>query len=320
MTEDEKNDTIDANDPYRTFFLFNNSVSEHGAQAVWDKIYRFFQAIGEWYENRSLYNYAGFIIAADGNSSIKKLMDETSQMGKDRRLEFLQGKVANLVKLPGKRELADLLYGKDYELIKRILLWFNIKTMENSGERFPFERYKAQDASWSLEHIHARNSQGLSKQEAWREWLRLNVKALEDLPDRDEELIAEVQAALQKTAITEKIFDNFFKRITEKFTDDSPDNVPDSIMNLALLRSDSNSALSNSVFNAKRALLIELDRQGHFIPVCTRNVFMKYYSPDGKNLPYFWGREDRKAYRDEIARVVYDEQSGLLPNARGEQG
>lgn len=78
-----------------------------------------------------------------------------------------------------------------------------------------------------------------------------------------------------------------------------------SIKNLALLKTDANASLNNSVFEVKRNDIANLDRQGHFIPVCTRNVFTKYYSPAGENQPYLWTDKDRDAYYEEIMRIVY---------------
>lgn len=49
----------------------------------------------------------------------------------------------------------------------------------------------------------------------------------------------------------------------------------------------------------------DLDRKGHFIPVCTRNVFTKYYTPASDNQLYFWGDSDREAYLDMICKTIY---------------
>jgi hypothetical protein len=54
--------------------------------------------------------------------------------------------------------------------------------------------------------------------------------------------------------------------------------------------------LNNSVFEVKRRHLIQLDQQGSYIPVCTRNVFLKYYNTTTTQQIHFWGRHDREAY------------------------
>ena len=72
----------------------------------------------------------------------------------------------------------------------------------------------------------------------------------------------------------------------------------DAITNLALLDRDDNSVLSNAVFEVKRRHIIELDRGGSYIPVCTRNVFLKYYTDAGAQQLHFWGPRDRQDYLD----------------------
>lgn len=74
--------------------------------------------------------------------------------------------------------------------------------------------------------------------------------------------------------------------------------------NLALLSCSDNAALSNSVFAVKRDKIIEMDKNGQFIPHCTKMVFLKYYSPSPDNQLYFWSLDDRKLYIDAINRAL----------------
>ena len=64
---------------------------------------------------------------------------------------------------------------------------------------------------------------------------------------------------------------------------------------MALLSQKDNSSLSNAIFPAKRDKIKQLDAKGSFIPIGTKNVFLKYYSSnvtDGVT----WNKNDRKAY------------------------
>ena len=76
-----------------------------------------------------------------------------------------------------------------------------------------------------------------------------------------------------------------------------------SIENLALLSSRINSSLKNNIFPIKRDIIIQKDKDGEFIPICTKNVFLKYYSKDVSKL-YFWKDKDRKEYLVEIKNVL----------------
>ena len=77
-----------------------------------------------------------------------------------------------------------------------------------------------------------------------------------------------------------------------------------SISNLALLNSGDNAALNNSTFDVKRNIIVEMDKNGKYIPFCTKMVFLKYYTPSQYNQIHFWGEEDRKAYVNAINRTL----------------
>ena len=76
------------------------------------------------------------------------------------------------------------------------------------------------------------------------------------------------------------------------------------IGNLALLEKNDNSALNSAVFEVKRHRILDLDRRGSYLPICTRNVFLKYYTQGRAQQLHFWSPQDRGAYHDEIERVL----------------
>ena len=61
--------------------------------------------------------------------------------------------------------------------------------------------------------------------------------------------------------------------------------------------------MNNSIFPAKRDKIKDLDKKGSFIPICTKNVFLKYYSNDVKET-FKWNQEDRKSYLNEIKETL----------------
>ena len=77
-----------------------------------------------------------------------------------------------------------------------------------------------------------------------------------------------------------------------------------SISNLALLDEGDNSALSNSAFAVKRAEILKRDSEGSYVPVCTRYVFLKYYSPADQHQMHFWSSADRQHYVDKMVSVL----------------
>jgi hypothetical protein len=55
--------------------------------------------------------------------------------------------------------------------------------------------------------------------------------------------------------------------------------------------------------------------EGTFIPICTKNVFMKYYSTNVKDMEV-WNESDRISYFEEIQEVIsqYLPQTELTEN------
>ena len=80
--------------------------------------------------------------------------------------------------------------------------------------------------------------------------------------------------------------------------------------NLVLLDSGTNRSYKNAVFPAKRKTIIEKEKDGTFIPICTKNVFLKYYTQDVIQMT-FWDEKDRKAYFDNIKSTVFQNQNNI---------
>ena len=74
---------------------------------------------------------------------------------------------------------------------------------------------------------------------------------------------------------------------------------------MALLSKDDNSKLNNAIFPVKRDYIINLEKEGKFIPPCTRNVFLKFYS-ESNSQPYYWSSEDKRQYFDMIESTIND--------------
>ncbi|MBF1558625.1 MAG: hypothetical protein HXO13_04580, partial [Prevotella salivae] len=102
---------------------------------------------------------------------------------------------------------------------------------------------------------------------------------------------------------TEKIDIDKFNSVRLAIEDFFEAEAVHSIDNLALLSSKDNSALNKAVFPVKRRRILELERQGSFIPPCTKDVFLKTYSPTF-TATYRWTKDDREAYVKEIKRVL----------------
>jgi len=47
-----------------------------------------------------------------------------------------------------------------------------------------------------------------------------------------------------------------------------------------------------------------MDKEGQYIPFCTKMVFLKYYTPSEDNQLHFWGQTDRIAYVNAMNKVL----------------
>lgn len=99
-------------------------------------------------------------------------------------------------------------------------------------------------------------------------------------------------------------FERLQERVVERLSAAGSVEFMHSIANLALLNSSDNAALNNSTFDVKRNEIIQMDKNGSFIPFCTKMVFLKYYTPSEDNQLHFWGQPDRIAYISFINDVL----------------
>ena len=76
-----------------------------------------------------------------------------------------------------------------------------------------------------------------------------------------------------------------------------------SLGNLCLLNSHINRSYKNAAFKKKRKTIIEEDKNGIFFPICTRNVFLKYYTPAPTQME-LWNGEDRDNYLTDIKETL----------------
>ncbi len=275
-------------------------------QALWDQVVDLHSLVLGWYDDRNLFHKVGYLVAAKQASffDIVELARGTAKSAFERALDAQIGKSLDL---PW-HGVAALTYGSSKT--GRALLLMNVETVrrnEHSSERYSFSAHAHR--LWSLEHIHAQNSQGLNTVEQWTSWLKEHRKALNALEisfDQRAALRGRIDAALP--TITSETFEALHREVVELFTagtdpgeTDGPSAADrdelDSIANMALLSRDDNSVLNNSVFEVKRRHVITLDQNGSYIPVCTRNVFLKYYDKNASSQQiHFWGPRDREAY------------------------
>lgn len=312
--------TQDSNDKYATFFYFDNLRKTTELLKIWNDIQHTFLILKDWYNNHDLYHRIGYLISVEYklediyNLSINKTKKEFNKL--------LIDKIKESVKLNNKN-YGELSYENqtDYRNISKLLLLFNVESTRLHGEEsqwFPFDKYKSN--KWSLEHIHAQQSEGMKTVAAWKEWLKLHKESLNEVGQIQVEAGKITVNELNdiKDKIEDMLSDNYptegygekFNEMREKvesiFSESMSVDYLHSISNLALLNTQDNAALNNSTFDVKRNQIVEMIKEGKFIPYCTQMVFLKYYTPSNVNQVHFWGQADRDSYVKAINDVLKD--------------
>lgn len=300
---------------YFTFFYFDNLSKTEDLTEIWKDIQHTFLIIKDWKENHELYHKIGYLIASN-YLTLQEIFNISADVREGIGITKLQFKkeLDNAIKKSIEIEVnySDLSYEKDSDNAKiaKLLLLFNVESVRQNGEQtqwFPFDKFKFNKSSkvtWSLEHIHAQQSEGMKKQEEWKEWLRLHIPSIKNLYNADTELVSEMTEACNEKKLERSKFEAIQEKVIKKLSVDGSVEYMHSIANLALLNTSDNAALNNSTFDVKRNAVIKMDKKGQYIPFCTKMVFLKYYTPSAVNQLHFWGDQDRNAYLKSINNTL----------------
>ena len=294
------------NDEYSTFRFFNDKFKENSKYEVennWNEIKKYVQTIEEWYNDQELYHKIGYLITI--GIKIKDILKQKKEKSKTEFIDWLDKQIFEVI---NKKPIEELEYGTDNGQLINVLLLHNIIKTLNSDDnslRFPFNKYKdKKNGGWSLEHIHAQNSDDITEIDDFEEWLKII-----DTDILTEEIKTEINN-FSNDKQKEKV-SSLVEKISSLFGE------PDihSIENMALLSKNDNSKLNNGLFPVKRERIIELEKNGAFIPIATKKVFQKYFEGCTKQLSK-WEEKDRNAYLNDIKETLknYLPQTELAEN------
>ena len=321
--------TSNQKDSLYTYLEFDGMLKSGAVKDLWDlwlKVETYFSLLIAWYNDRYYYHKIGFLTTELGSSVLIEMLSESTNVSKKEFKKTIEGRINSAIhdkKKPG-RKILDYTYKDDYNMLKRVLFLYNLETTYKQGlEFFPFERYK--DYEWTLEHIHAQNSERIdhSIKDKWVEWFDENKKVLERLSSRlpnDENLkllisffnneynrLINYKDKYTFNDVT-KVFDLVLKYFNDLSAQEGTPTVMHGISNMALLSGSTNASIGNSVFEVKRQMIMDDDARGNYIPLCTRKVFLKYYNKNDKNFTvqqnFYWSDKDRKHYLEDIKEVL----------------
>ena len=296
---------------YYTFFKFDEMRKTNSLDKIWRKIQQTFLILKDWFENHELYHKIGYLIASN-TLTLHKIFELSDNKTKDEFNSMLNGIIKKSVVISG--NYSELSYEKplEYKRISALLFLFNVESVRQNGEHtqwFPFDKFKynkSSKVSWSLEHIHAQQSEGMRTQEVWKEWLALHIPSVKAIGHSHDMLVEEMQAAIDKAKLERTEFEGIQQKVLAMFSVSGNTEYLHSIANLALLNTADNAALNNSTFDVKRNVIVDMDKKGQYIPFCTKMAFLKYYTPSADNQLHFWGQADRISYVNAINTVLAD--------------
>lgn len=302
---------LDKTGEHALFFAFEQDFKNSQKEASqwvtnrWGEIKHIFQTFKEWYHDFELYHLIGLLIYLGEDIDDILSVKEKSTSKKDFK-NHIKEKICKKIEEIG--DIKEVSYSEDKYKAKRILLIFNIISILNSKDeinRFPFYQY--QSISWDIEHIHAK-ADNTNEQKEWLEEFKnwLLQSGNEELIKKYSARIEEVLAVKRNDNKEEDKMGTLIEDIYDYFSNTKEEGEAfdiDNLSNLALLDSSTNRGYGKAPFPQKRTTIIKRDEEGVFIPLCTRNVFLKYYSPHTNSL-LFWSATDRKNYLDKIEKTL----------------
>ena len=336
--------------------VFNafEKVIDKDPYGLWQRVCNCYTTLRSWYKDHELYHLIGYLVAS-GEKTMKDIVKEfipeyllvsTEKNKTQAELREMSKKFVKKSLMLGedkseispRDKLEKLRYGSDNKIIERILLLFNVLYYKNSSgktHRFPFDRYIID--KWSLEHIHPQKPESLH--ENMRDWWEnkheriYNKNLLNSYSPEQEKIICDLVTYLNSE---KKRISHASNKKEEKYNTGSmitPDNAEllfnvimnrsgeaherHGLGNMALLQQSLNSSLQNHDFSLKCEQLLQEDAMGTYLPPCTRNAFLKYYTimkpePEKKegnayNMEIdmeFWTYDDRKYYMNGIINAL----------------
>ena len=309
-------------DEYYTFLYFDKLLKGRNQKEEWEKIYIQYLKLLDWFNDNEYYHKIGYLVSVGPSDTLQKLYTESmdGEMTNSSFKASLDKKIKDTLSFK-KMRIEHLSYNEDYSDVTKLLTLFNVITtynLKDETQKYPFYLHNTVKGGWSIEHIHAQQSEPINDIEPRKNWVRLHYSSLQrylsvrKAEDASKEEIAKIEALstrmneyLEKENIqTQNNFNSISKTYSEVVVSKLDVEYKDLLGNLALLGKDDNSVLNNSTFDVKREIITKELTAISYIPICTQHVFLKKYTPSDRNDLFFWGDDDRVEYVKEIKKVL----------------
>jgi len=284
----------------------------------------------EWFKDRHLYHLVGYLINEDTPiSEIRKAAIGANKREFRERLRkmifrnLFAGNIVDFERNVALRaHLAQKMENWEYPdaKIRSALLLFNIASLlmnSASNQRFQFDTYKKD--SWDIEHIRSVKSEKPDRVDEQKKWLEnvleyytgFTEKEIQkgifcEVSSADGHLLRDrIQSLLTSVPFRKPEFDTLYNEVLQACNEADDGDVDNTIGNLALLDSWTNRSYQNAIFPIKRKRILDLDKSGAFVPICTKHVFLKYYSKKIYQM-MVWNTDDRDIYQLAIQDTLFE--------------
>ena len=297
--DEEEMQTSDDLKTFRYFYHYfeTQEHKEEAIQTIWEKVKEIFQTLQEWFDDKELYHYIGFLICIGKsvNDIYQKWIGYATKS--DFREKYLIEEIKKKVR---STDIENTVYeieptsaqeikGGIKQNCRSILLLHNLQTIINQNKvlaenkkykegiyyKFPFHLYKSE--GWDVEHIDSNTENQLNDIRSQREWLLnayfgLQGEKFKEIKDKIEKFFIEFTGKnyeqsndSNKQEKRNKLFEELRSNI-----DNINGNIrlsqveKNKIWNFALLDSSTNRSYGNAIFPAKRRVIIGKDQGRRF--------------------------------------------------------
>ena len=314
-------------DEYASFRFFSEKFENATREIIkeqWDSVREYYETFNEWYNNPLWYHYIGFLIYC--NEPIINIYNLYKDKNKSEFLENLvttiRSKLNITLKTNGdiERNGTPIIYdNKTKGTLKQLLILYNIeyiiqknKVNDKSYIIFPFDLFKSE--KWDIEHVDSFTTNPLVDKKQQRDWLKTAIDDLRvfGIDYETSDKLNETEKKSIKNFLDEIADDSSFDDIKASVSKLSGEYLPseevlkdikNTIGNLTLLNADINRGYGNSIFPSKKKEITKKDAEGRFIPICTKNVFLKNFT-GLNNTTINWSQDDMLKYRQNIIDVI----------------
>lgn len=299
---------------------------------IWQKVKEIFSLLQNLYNDKTCYHLFGYLmydVLNEGKDFLSKphkdkeqeLKDIIKKKWKNASEELEELKYENKTKLKIKKILllfnvvsSDITEEKNYRFsfydFKR--LGFDIEHIHARNTKIPFEAQYAK--KWYKENpkegIDAKNPDLSGRVAATIAYLEefnkyntteenKQVGTEEKTTAENKKLIEEVKKAIKELEPYTKLEnakdnETKIKQIVDKISQELETVDDDDFGNLCLLDAATNRGYGNSYFIKKQKIIMDEDLNGKFFPICTKRVFLNYYTQKLKDK--IWGKEHKEEY------------------------